>query len=422
MANIESKWTLKRLILRFFRNFGLTLLMLSPIIGFLLVHETIMATAPMDKRPWVHWNGLDPSNQAYITWETSAKSGSKIEYGLNSNTFNLSQTNITVGQLHRFLLTDLISDTQYYYRVSIDDGNSWYASGTFRTAPSPMTSKSFSFVISSDTQNDFGLGHYPRIAQAYAEIPDLAFVTYAGDMVQDHGQDSVLSPDNRQVPYNQFWYNTNKFTNKYPIAPNPGNHDEANAPISENMYQYYFGIPNPPNHNYYSFNWSRTQFIMAQIADGGDESNNNDSTRPTYKQDEWINATLEAGQSMDFRIMIFHRSLYASTGNEESMINRFMPILTKYNVSLLFYGHEHVYDRFYIENRTIICLGNGGSIMADHINEQPGSQASSINPGFAKVTCDSTGITVTTLTPTMNIMDSVRLEKVGSIVIPTIIK
>jgi hypothetical protein len=95
-----------------------------------------------------------------------------------------------------------------------------------------------------------------------------------------------------------------------------------------------------------------------------------------------------------------------------------MPIIAKYNVSLVFYGHEHTYERYYLQNHSLICLGNGGTIMADHVYWQAGTQAIGFGPSFAKITCNSTGIQITLLSPTMNLMDSVFLMKNGSAVTP----
>jgi hypothetical protein len=70
-------------------------------------------------------------------------------------------------------------------------------------------------------------------------------------------------------------------------VPDPGNHDASY--YGETLYSHYYGLSTPPNHLYYTFNWSRTQFVMAEIADGND-------TTPTaaynIEQDQWINATL----------------------------------------------------------------------------------------------------------------------------------
>lgn len=406
------------MIKKLIRNITLTILILTPLLGYFLISDFLMAVSPMDKQPWTHWNGLDPSREVNISWETSKNSTSYIAYGTDMNSLIYNKSDSSLVSLHRILLSNLSSNMVYYYKVSNDNGATIYGSGSFKTAPTTDNFTDFSFAIISDTQNFMGEGHYPRMVNTISKMNDIAFLAYAGDMVQDHGQTSIITPDSEQVSWNDFWRITNQLTSSIPIVPDPGNHDDSNEPLDTNYYQRYFSISSSPNHNYYSFNWSRTQFIMAQIADGGDEGRYNDSTLPTYKQDEWINTTLEAGQSLDYRIMVFHRALYSANGIDQSLVDYFMPIVTRYNVSLLIYGHEHAYERFYIQNRTIMCLGGGGALLNGNLNPLPGSQEVAAGPNFTKITCTSVGITITTYTPTMKVIDTMHFTKSGSQIIP----
>jgi len=161
---------------------------------------------------------------------------------------------------------------------------------------------------------------------------------------------------------------------------------------------------------------------MAQVADGSDNTPSNISTHPTYWHDEWMNATLEAGQTMDYRIIVFHRALYSSNGGSDELIARFMPIIIHYNVSLVFYGHEHCYERFYIQDHTLVCLAGSGGLQNAFVKGQPGRQSVSIAPSLTRVTIDETGITLTTLTPVLTVLDQIHFTKNGSNITPDIIK
>lgn len=413
------KISLNHVIKKISRNICITILVFSPILGFFLGNDLMMVISPMDKLPWVHWNGIDPSNSAFISWETEEPSASLVQYDITPDSWKLSSKNETLVGLHRIKLVGLTPDTRYYYRVSNDMGTTWYASGTFQTGIESTQSKEFSFVITSDVQNFIGTTHYPRTARVISEMKNLSFFIIAGDLAEDHGQTSFFSGSNsRQPTWNDFWRYSNIYSPNLPIVPTPGNHDSANEPFQDNPYQHYFGISNAPNHNFYSFNWSRTQFVMVQVADGGDDGRNDDPDLPTFQQDQWINQTLAAGQSQDYRIMVFHRALFSSNGNDEGLINRFMPILVKYNVSFLFYGHEHEYERFYIQNRNLVCLGAGGGLLNGRIIPQTGRQISAVSPCITKLSLNATGITLTTLTPTMNIIESLHFTKEGSIIVP----
>lgn len=412
---------IKRYTKRGIRNLFLTIAVLLPLLGLLLFNDALMVSASMDKNPWVHWNGLNPTSEVYIAWETETASASYVKYGKSPTEMINVATNPTSATLHRVLLSGLDANTLYYYQASNELGANVYGSGSFRTAPSSATTTNFTFAIISDTQNFMGTGHYPLIANVLGSMNDLSFVAYAGDMAQDAGQTSVLASETRQPTWNYFWQNTASYLKTTPIVSDPGNHDNCNEQTEENLYQRYFGVVNN-THNYYSFNWSRTQFVMAQVADGSDNTPSTDPTHPTYWHDEWLNATLEAGQSLDYRILVFHRALYSSNGGSDELIARFMPIITHYNVSLVFYGHEHCYERFYLQDHTLVCLAGSGGLQNAFVKGQPGRQSVSIAPSFTRVTIDETGITLTTLTPVLTILDQIHFTKNGSNITPDIIK
>ncbi len=402
----------KKQVKRLIRNVILTFALLLPPICYLLISDTLEATAPMDKKPWVHWNGLDPSTEVYVTWETSAAQPSYISYGTDPSLLTDSLSNTTADTLHRFQLTGLNPSTRYYYRVSLDNLTT-YASGSFTTAPTAASPKNFSFAMLSDTQMWMGTGHYERLCRAMAGLQDLSFIAYAGDMAQEHGQFSVLTPDSAQATLNLFWQYTNLYTPTIPIVPDPGNHDASE--YGDNLYSRYYGLSTPPDHNYYTFNWSRTQFVMAEIADTGDT----DPDVPyNIAHDAWMNATLEKGQVLDYRVIVFHRAWYSSYGINQEINSRLLPIVDKYNVSLVIYGHDHSYERYWVHNHTLIQLGSGGSFMNFNVQWRPEAQAVRLGPSFTKITCDSTGVTITTLSPELDVLDHVRLTKVGTGLIP----
>ncbi|NMC05801.1 MAG: hypothetical protein GYA24_11345, partial [Candidatus Lokiarchaeota archaeon] len=171
---------------RSIRNLFLTLALLTPVVGYLLISDGLQASAPMDKKPWVHWNGLDPSTDVYITWETAATLPSYVSYGTDQASLTSHVANSSGDTLHRFHLTGLTPNTRYYYRASHDNATA-YAIGTFMTAPTPASPADFNFAILSDTQAWMGTGHYERLARAMSKLTDLSFIAYAGDMAQEHG-------------------------------------------------------------------------------------------------------------------------------------------------------------------------------------------------------------------------------------------
>jgi len=402
----------KKRVVRLTRNIFLTFALLLPAVGYLLLSDAIEANAPMDKKPWVHWNGLDPSAEVYITWETAAALPSYLSYGTDQSLLTTHLSNTSSDMLHRFRLAGLAPNTRYYYRVSHDNLTT-YANGTFATASTATNPSDFSFAILSDTQMWMGTGHYERLCRAMARLQGVSFVAYAGDMAQEHGQFSLLTPESDQPTLNLFWQYTNLFTSTIPMVPDPGNHDASD--YGNNLYSRYYGLSTPPNHNYYTFNWSRTQFVMAEIADTGDTDPDNPYN---IEHDAWMNATLESGMAMDYRVIVFHRSWYSSYGINHDIDSRLMPIVNRYNVSLVLYGHDHSYERYWVQNHTLIQLGSGGAFMNTEVQWRPEAQSIRLGPSFTKISCDATGITITTLSPEMDVLDNVRLTKDGGLLSP----
>ncbi len=394
------KWMLKRGT----RNILLSLLVLAPIAGYLGCSLLIEATAPIDKPPWTHFNGIDPHSEMYVTWETSIASASIVEYGTAPDALSLPpKQNDTVVNLHRIKLTGLLSDTQYYYKTGNPASSQRSDVRTFRTAPD--ATQPFNITLISDTQQLWGTGHYNTIADAIARLPGTAYVSVAGDFSQE---------DEQGPTWNVAMEYTTRFSGRFPFAPMGGNHD---GECCNNLYTKYFGVTTAPSKNAYSFNWSNCQFVMSNIS----VANTGPDKIYNQENDAWVNATLEAGQSMDYRILIFHRGVFSSNGDSNDVIARVTPTAEKYNVSLVIYGHEHIYERYWYNNRMYMCLGGGGGLQDFFTYTRETLQVSRMGACFTQLLFDAAGITIRTLSPTYSVMDEVHMTRQGSIVVPDVI-
>ncbi len=392
------KWIVKRGT----RNLLLSLLVLAPVVGYLSYSLLIEALAPIDKPPWTHFNGIDPHSEMYITWETSTPSATIIKYGTDPSAWSSEVQNDTLVYLHRIKLEGLLSDMQYYYEAGDPASTQRFAVRTFRTAPN---SGPFNITLFSDNQQMWGTGHYNTIADAIARLPGTAFVTVAGD----------FSQEGEEVPtWNVAMEYTTRFSGRFPFAPMGGNHD---GECCDNLYTKYFGVTNAPSKNAYSFNWSNCQFVMSNIS----VANTGPDKIYNQENDAWVNATLEAGQSMDYRILIFHRAVFSSNGDSEDVIRRITPIAEKYNVSLVIYGHEHIYERYWYNNRMYTCLGGGGGLQDFFTQTRETLQVTRMGACFTQLLFDATGITIQTLSPTYTVLDKVHMTRQGSNVVPDII-
>ncbi len=337
------------------KKISLTFLILSPIFVFLGIMCLYQLSFPDRKEPFVQWSGRDPRTEVIITWETESKQKSIVFYGTSKNNLNMKISIDEEVKIHRVVLSGLKPSTKYYYKVGkySDKDDDWSNINSFETAPN-NTNTEFKFAIYSDSQQFFGIGWHNRICQAITSEKDLKFVAIAGDLCQNWD----YKPD-----WNQFFYEAAVYTKDTPMVPCIGNHDgyypEDDPKNEKHYYIKYFGFPYGENNKtlYYSFNWSNTQFIISEISKTGDEDPNNPRN---IKHDRWLNKTLAKGQDKAFRILIFHRQVFSAEENNDILINRITPIVEKYNISLVLYGHHHHYERFQYNEHTYICLGGGG--------------------------------------------------------------
>jgi len=400
----KEKILTKRNILLFLRNFGLTFLILSPIFIFLGLMYLYQLTYPDVKDPFVQWSGHDPRTEAIITWETKEKEESTVWYGTNKDNLKWDENDDEDVYIHKIILEGLDPDTKYYYQVNIDNSEKSEVF-SFITAPDD-TDTEFDFIAYSDSQF-FGIGWHNQICDAIARHDDISFVTDVGDLTQDWDE----KPD-----WNQFFKETSVYMRKYPFVPIMGNHDgyypEDDPDAKLHWYETYFGATNTscdPHTFYYSFNWSNTLFIVAEISKSGDEDISLDRN---IRHDIWLNKTLANGQDKTFRVLMFHRQLFSAEDDNDGLIARIVPIVEKYNISLVLYGHHHHYERFLYNDHTYVCLGGGGGQQfgANYFNPGENTECFAMGPSYTKISVESNKITLTTFSPENDVIDNCILK------------
>lgn len=112
-----------------------------------------------------------------------------------------------------------------------------------------------------------------------------------------------------------------------------GNHDNPN----ERFYKPF----NMNGANYYTFKKGNVRFFVL-------DSNYMDS-----KQLAWLEKQLQDAGTNDWKICYFHHPLYSSGRTHGSSIelrSLIEPMFTKYDVDVVFSGHDHVYERVHPQN------------------------------------------------------------------------
>ncbi|MHA1453681.1 MAG: metallophosphoesterase, partial [Promethearchaeota archaeon] len=320
--------------------------------------------------------------------------------GNSPTNLSLTFNNATDVKIHHARLTGLIPGTRYYYQVEDSEGNPLWDVRTFKTAPN--LGETFNVTLISDTQQLWGIGHYEMVASAISKIHETDFVLDAGDIVQ-------LADDQKSWDY--FFKVSEKYTDRFPLITVPGNHDGDDV---NSLYTTYF-TQSHPNGRYYSFNWSNTQFVMAEIADGGDVHKGIPENDLHYT---WLNQTLENGQDKDYRVLMFHRQIFSSLGNNEELMANLIPVIEKYNVSLTIYGHIHSYERFYYQNYTYLCSGGGGGLQNIYVRTQEFSEVHAMGPTISYLEFSPSGIRLKTVTTTNKVIEHVEFVQQDGYLVP----
>ena len=98
-----------------------------------------------------------------------------------------------------------------------------------------------------------------------------------------------------------------------------------------------------------------------------------DSTYRAPEQMEWLEREL-AGSNDDWKIAVFHHPLYSSGrrhGSDVKWRDTMEPLFVPYNVSVVFAGHDHFYERIKPQLGIIyFIVGSGGQLAIGDINKR----------------------------------------------------
>jgi predicted MPP superfamily phosphohydrolase len=139
-----------------------------------------------------------------------------------------------------------------------------------------------------------------------------------------------------------------------------GNHDEP----SQRFYEHF----NMDGQRYYSFKAPRESVRFFSI----------DSTYLVPEQLKWLEDELQRSGD-DWKIAYFHHPPYSSGdrhGSDEIIRKTLEPLFVKYNVSVVFNGHDHFYERITPQQGIVyFVVGSGGKLRRGNIDRRSGLTA-----------------------------------------------
>ena len=207
--------------------------------------------------------------------------------------------------------------------------------------PLPNLDDSFKFAV----LGDFGTGSTAqyqmgeRMATVHTSFP-YELVILVGDNIygSERPQDFVTKFER---PYKAI------LDRKVKFYASLGNHDSREQRFYEPF--------NMGGELYYSFKASQQNVRLFAL----------ESTYPEPEQIAWLTRELESSRE-DWKVVYLHHPLYSSAGRHGSDValrEVLEPLFIKYNVSVVFTGHDHVYERIEPQHGiSYFVAGSGGQL------------------------------------------------------------
>jgi hypothetical protein len=288
-----------------------------------------------------------------IMWECSLEQNCYVEFGpdttYGSIQYCVSEPTGGGTLVYKSVLENLAPDSLYHYRAVIGDYTG--EDKTFRTAPAPSTSISFSFAIWSDSQGTNG-GSFPddpfeptKSMLAHMADSGIDFAVSCGDLAENGDNywdvrvyylDRVAKYLGQTTPWFNAW----------------GNHDLGKDSVIRNfsdLPSQERGDPFDAGYGTFSFDYGQCHFLCIDAANWNDY--------------EWIESDLERAAAHARFIFVFcHYPPYCELWIDGTPDYRthLVPLLERYGVDACLSGHTHDYERG-ILNGVYYCITGGGS-------------------------------------------------------------
>ena len=155
-----------------------------------------------------------------------------------------------------------------------------------------------------------------------------------------------------------------------------GNHDSRE--------QRFYKLFNMEGKLYYSFKPDKQNVKFLAL----------ESTYLEPEQVQWLSKELE-GSREDWKIPFFHHPPYSSGGRHGSHVRHrevLEPLFLKFNVSVVFTGHDHVYERIKPQQGIVYFVaGSGGKLRRGDIDRSTGLTAVANSTDRVFVLCEING-------------------------------
>jgi len=363
------------------------------------------------------------ADSAVLAWKTNIATPGLVQYGFDQS-YNHETGNFTKTTFHVLALRRLQSDRVYNYRV-VAGGQTLYA-GAFRTYPQTGDSRydHFSFWVLGDGGS--GDRHQMAVRDQIQQVVNNGqadFGLYVGDIIYPKGAEADQD-EKYFVPYKSI-------IDKQTCWTALGNHDQR----AERGVAYYLNraLPVPdtladPLHGnrWYAFSFGAALFIAL------------DSSEPANPiQKRFLRRILKNSRDKLWKFVFFHQPPYAtpylnespcSHASDMSARDNWSPLFEKYEVDVVFNGHNHTYQRsrlrrdYFPDKKGVYYFvsGGGGGQIDHHVeikdsvcNHPPLTQAAvkSKTYHFVHVSIDGLTLSLRAIDETGQVFDTFTFTK-----------
>ncbi len=288
----------------------------------------------------------------YVSWNTSRATGVELRYApaASYDSSGIWEDVLTFEPHMGFTegrLEGLLPGTTYYYQIVVDEGEAAYSSPVGRFTTSSPDTDEFSFLVYGDTRT-FPDRHKLVVSKMLENGPSPAFVVNTGDLVE--------SPTIGR--FRSFFGVIGSLALSCPYLSVIGNHERGHS-------RYYKFLPLPSgggkeDEQWWSFDYGNVHFVGLDscVLSGAN------AIARMREQLEWAKADLASCNS-EFKVVFFHHPIYSSTWNggvaDEGLRSLWEPIFIENKVDIVFNGHMHCYEHFYVNGIHHVVTGGGGA-------------------------------------------------------------
>lgn len=366
----------------------LILLFFAMSVSIFVLGQVVSANAAvMRKAPYLIYPG--DNTKMKVLWQLGATATCTIDWG-SDTLYSLGSAQTSEygsSHQHSYTITNLVSSTKYYYRVSI--GAEKYL-GSFRAAP-PSDTSSVNLIVYGDSRTNVAVHDLVAEGIISTYLADTTFQSLlisVGDLTSNGDQEG--------------YWDTEMFASGYPhlqtmLATMPfqvimGNHEGTGVLFTKYLpYPYVRG-------RYWSFDYGPAHFLIVDQY----PSNGPDSTQLAWIEDDLDTTT------KPWKFICLHEPGWSAGGHANNTIvqNYIQPLCEKYGVRVLFAGHNHYYARAIVNGVQHVTTGGGGAPLYTPNMSYPNLVTATMAYHFCKVEIDSNVFHLTALNTAGQMIDS----------------